>query len=624
MAKYIVKGRMLNLVADLSAMIYHVEIAGRVWTMSEKPYIEFANGDRIEFPQPSDECCRVLGTSEGIEGIYKEFGSHKITVRTRAAVDPITDEVSFKLQVEGDEKGEIAYISYPAPFDYGIAYGDRSDMTKNNLPVSYTVLPRMQGTLIPAGTQIKIADGRIFERDAYMPVFGQVREETGYLAIYDTPYDARYELRYQDGGEKTAVLWETSLGHMSYPRIMRYRFMKDCDYNDFAREYRAYVKQSGKLITLEEKFVRNPKAARLPGCPIIHAEIARHVSPDSDYYKPDDPEFNDHFVPFAVRGEQLKALHEKGLRKAYTHFDGWGKHGYDNLHPDPFPPNEAAGGTEGMRNLADTTNSLGYIFGIHDQYRDYYYDAPGFTFENAVMEADGSNPFCSIWYGGKHSLLCPSVAREYVRRNYAIFDEMGIDVQAAYLDVFSVVYLDECFNPAHPVTREQCAQYRRECLEILTDKGIIPSSEETIDCIVPSLVLCHHAPFYTSNPSKKDSVPVGMFIPFFSLVYHDCIIVPWVGRKNERGGWGIDKNTSGYAYAALCANPLYLSIEADAEEIAEAMEICEYAEKMTFQPMVKHEFLTVDQRIQRTTFADGSMVEVNFDTNEVVHISKNV
>ena len=619
MSKHIVKGKNITLIADLYAMTYCVEIAGKIWTMTEKPYIEFSTGEKIEFPKPAEECCRVLGVANGIEAIYKEFGNHKISVRTRTSVDSITDEISFVLQVEGDDRCEIKYISYPAPFDFGEAFGDRPNMTKKNLPMSYTVLPRMQGTLIPAGTRIEIKDGKIFERDGYMPVFGQVREDTGYLAIYDTPYDARYELRYQNGGEKTAVLWDTSLGFITYPRIMRYRFMKDCDYNDFAHEYRSYIKQRGKLVTLKEKFVRNPKAERLLGCPIIHTTLANHISQDSHFYNPDQPEKNDNYVSFAVRAEQLKALHEKGLRKAYTHFDGWGKHGYDNLHPDPFPPHEAAGGTEGMRQLADTTKSLGYIFGIHDQYRDFYYDAPSFAFENAVMEADGSHPFCSIWHGGKQTVLCSSVARDYVKRNYAIFEEMGIDVEAAYLDVFSCVGMDECFNPAHPATREQCAQYRRECLDILTDRGIIPSSEEAVDCIVPSLLLCHHAPFYTSNLSYgAQSEFVGIPIPFFNLVYHDCIIVPWTGRKNKKGGWGIAKDASGYAFAALYANPIYLSIDADKELIAEAMEICEYAEKMAFKQMIRHEFLSDDHRIQRTTFSDGSIVEVNFDTDEVV------
>ena len=618
MAAYLIQGRNLILTGDPSACTYSVAVAGKMWTMTERPYVRFTDGTVVPFPAPASEDPCKTGTTEGIAAVYTGFGEHRITVRTKAEIEVITDDVYFTVQVEGDEKCEIECVSFPAPFDFGAAYGDTPERTGANLPKSYTVLSRMQGTLVPAGTQIRIAaGGQVFERDGYMPIYGQVRENTGYLAIYDTPYDVKYELRYSDGGEKVAPLWITSLGHMAYPRKMLYRFMENCGYNDFAASYRAYVKQRGRLVTLREKIARNPKVEKLLGCPVIHSGIATHVSPDSNYYRPDDPNFNDNHTSFHTRAEQMKELRRKGVRKAYTHFDGWGNHGYDNLHPDPFPPHEAAGGVEGMRELADAVTGSGYIFGIHDQYRDYYYDAPSFSFDNAVMNADGSHPFCSVWYGGKHTWLCSSVARDYVRRNYAMFEELGIGVEAAYLDVFSVVFLDECFNPAHPATREQCAMYRRECLDYLTDRGIIPSSEEVLDCILPSQVLCHHAPFFTSNLGSSEAEPVGIPIPLLNLVYHDCVVIPWIGRKNSRGGWGIPGSDSAYAHAWLNGGPLYLSITADEAEIAEVTEVCENAEKLAMQAMVKHEFVSADGRVQRTTFADGTTVTVNFDTNEV-------
>ena len=60
-------------------------------------------------------------------------------------------------------------------------------------------------------------------------------------------------------------------------------------------------------------------------------------------------EKNDFYTPFSVRAEQMRELHRKGLKKGYTHFNGWDRHGYDNLHPDVIPPHKEAGGAEGMR-----------------------------------------------------------------------------------------------------------------------------------------------------------------------------------------------------------------------------------------------------------------------------------
>ena len=615
MSEYIIKSKNIRLIGDLEKCTYSVEIGSAVWHQTERPYVRFSDGACIPFPAPIAENTFNTGASEGISAVYSGFGDHKITIKTSAEIETHSNDIYFTLSVSGDDRCEIERVSFPAPFDFGKEYGDIPTAGKNNLPQSYTVLPRMQGTLIPAGTKISHDLGEIFERDAYMPIFGQVRGNSGYLAIYDTPFDARYELRYENG-EKVAPVWMPSLGRMAYNRTMLFRFMENCDYNDFAKSYRAYVKQKGRLVTLKEKIARNPNVEKLLGCPVIHESIAVHISPDSEYYTPDAPEKNDYHTSFSTRARQIRELKEKGVKKAYTHFDGWGKHGYDNLHPDPFPPHEAAGGAEGMRELAKATIESGFIFGIHDQYRDYYYDSPDFNIENSVTYADGSHPYCSIWYGGKHSFLCSALAPGYVRRNYARFEDLDIPVQAAYLDVFSVVRLDECFHPDHRVTREQCVAYRRECLDILTDKGIIPSSEETLDCILPSQVLCHHAPYFTSPLGSSTAEAVGIPIPLFNLVYHDCVVIPWIGRKGRRGGWGIPGNDTPFCHAILNGGPAYLSITAQKEEIDEINTVCKNAESLAKCEMTKHSFLSPDLRIQRTEFSNGTSVTVNFDTEE--------
>ena len=368
MAEYQIRGRRITLTGNPETQNYAVEIAGKKWTMSDRPYVLFENGKRIAFPAPQSESRIKTGTTEGIAAVYTGFGASSIIVRTKAEIEVLTDDVYFTVQVENDERCEIKFISFPAPFDYGAKYGDVPAEGNNNLPISYTILSRMQGALIPAGLRIELGSGLVFERDSYMPMFGQVRGDTGYLGIYDTPFDANFEMRYEDG-EKVATLWKPSLGHIAYPRRMLYRFMVNCDHNDFAASYRAYVKERGRLITLKQKIDKNHNIEKLIGCPVIHSDIATHISPNSYYYNAEDPSKNDFYTPFSVRAEQMRELHRKGLKKGYTHFDGWGRHGYDNLHPDVMPPHEAAGGAEGMRELAETTTALGYIFGIHDTAR---------------------------------------------------------------------------------------------------------------------------------------------------------------------------------------------------------------------------------------------------------------
>ena len=596
---FTIQGKSITIAADPAKAVFTFTLAsGAVWTMHGRPYVELTDGEVYYLDEAEMQCTeRKTGTWHGCGADYTL--SCGLILHTLVYIEETRDDIYIVSRLEGDSRGQVKFVSFPSAVDFnGTEAGH-----------GYTVLPRMQGTMIPAGSPIKIWDGTIYERDAYMPIFGQVRDNSGYLAIYDTPYDARYKLR----GENVEPLFCTSLGFMAYPRKMLYRFFENCDYNDFAHSYRNYLAERGEMYTLAEKCVKNPAVERLIGVPIIHEGIAAHISPESQYYNKDNPEANDYFTSFDTRAEQLRALRERGLKEAYIHLDGWGKHGYDNLHPDPFPPHEESGGTEGMKRLSDTARELGYIFGIHDQYRDYYYDAPTFDMNNAIENIDGSHPFCSVWYGGPHSWLCASLAPEYVRRNYDEFERLGITIEGSYLDVFSVVFLDECFNPEHPMTRKQCADARNECLNILTSRGIIPSSEETLGCMMKSQVLCHHAPYFTSDLGSSNAEAVGIPIPLYNLVYHDCVVIPWIGGKKTRGGWGIPGTDSPWIHAVLNGNPVYCPILADEALIADVQEACALAKKLAKLQMVKHEFLDETHRKQRTTWADGTVVEADFD-----------
>ena len=45
-----------------------------------------------------------------------------------------------------------------------------------------------------------------------------------------------------------------------------------------------------------------------------------------------------------------------------------------------------------MKDLADTLHEAGYLFGIHDQYRDYYRAAPSFDENYALQDAGRHDP----------------------------------------------------------------------------------------------------------------------------------------------------------------------------------------------------------------------------------------
>jgi hypothetical protein len=197
-----------------------------------------------------------------------------------------------------------------------------------------------------------------------------------------------------------------------------------------------------------------------------------------------------------------------------------------------------------------------------------------------------------------------------------MFKELGIQIEAAYLDVFAAAEPDECFNEAHPMTRRQCVAYRRECLDSLNARGIIPSSEEIVDAMLPSMALVHHSPFAEQViDGKKETY--GIAIPLVNLVYHDAVVTPWIEvEPGALGGWGMAHNDSPYLWALLCGGTIYLAPDADAETIERIKPVLEFHKKVALSEMLRHEFIDGDTRRHRAIYANGSVVEVNFDTQE--------
>jgi hypothetical protein len=322
-------------------------------------------------------------------------------------------------------------------------------------------------------------------------------------------------------------------------------------------------------------------------------------------------ERNHRLVTFEQIATSLRDLHDNGVTEAYVHLDGWGFYGYDNGHPDVVPPGPEQGGWEGMRHLADTCDELDYLLAVHDQYRDFYFSAVSYDEKLAVRNWDGSLTVHAEWSGGDQTFLSPRFAPDYVRRNHDAFAEHGIKVRGAYLDVFAVNPLEESFQLSHPITRTDCARYRRECFELLQARGYVVSSEEPTDYLVGTLHLVHHGPYPTLPKGYGPGEGTGIAVPLFNLVYHDSILLPW--HMTEDGGWGIPFGDAGWLHCVLNAGLPYVSPNADRNQINLVKKVCSVAKRLGTLEMTNHEFLDSSRRVQRTTYNDGTQVTVDFD-----------
>lgn len=554
----------------------------------------------------------ILSHFEGFELNGVDAG---IAFDTIVWIEEVSGDVFFEWVPLSTETVKVKSVYWPGYMEF--------DEKKDSW---YTLLNWQQGLLVPntwkTAVDKVVFDGFMGTAGAYMPWFGQVKDRAGYIAICEQPWNAAYYTEHPAEGPYThvGIRWEPSLGKMDYRRVMKYSFVKDCDYNDLCKIYRNYVIEKGRFKSLAEKAVKTPSIDQLIGSAFLHKGIKTQVMTNSDFYDAENPDKNNHLTPFSVRTEEIKKFYELGVEKLYLHLDGWAEPGYDNQHPDYLPACEKAGGWKAMKELSDTMHECGYLFGIHDQYRDYYYAAKTFDENFATRLADGTIPSHARWAGGPQTYLCATQAPFYVKRNFTEIMDNGIKLDCAYLDVFTCNEGDECSHPWHKMTRRECYEYRNTCFEYLLSKGILPSSEEVNDWAIPSLVFCHYAP-YDFMLDRPGSPKKGIPVPLFNLVYHDCLIEPWMMDKVSEeedymlyavlnGGApylvrdGAYQNTDG-----SFAGGVEISIE---DQIKRCKVVSDLHEKVAKCEMVRHEMVGGNPEVQRTTFADGTVVTVDF------------
>ncbi len=564
---------------------------------------------------------KIVARLSGFTAFGKRYGFTLIlTAQITGA-----NTVDFSLQTENEQEGEICAVYFPAPFS-----------SAKRGRVSYHVDSMRQGFLLPDGYRKNFLSTfayanyprKINTGDCYLPLWGRVCDRHTFSAIVRTPDDAcMFSSFGRRGAFVQSVHWLSSLGTMAYERSLRFTFHEDGDYNTVALDYRAYLDRTAPPLTMRQKIEKNPNIEKLVGSPVLHHKIYSKINQQSKFYDPHG--VNEIlYATFDDRARQLEKIKSLGLEKLYIHTDGWGRNGYDNDHPYILPPCEAAGGWDGLRRLAQTCQRLGYVFALHDQYRDFYESSPVFDRSLAVMNRDGSHPYCSIWDGGAHTFLCTRFAQEFIRRTYDELAKQKIPVQAVYLDVFSILNGDECFHPAHRLTRGESMDERGKCFDLLDQRGLILSSEEPAARLLDHLALVHHGPFAVRP--QEGGKAVGIPVPLTSLVFHDCILIPWTTGS----GWGIPTGDNGDLYCALCAGmPYFFPFGTDTKkigrdrrptdgalledqelrrEIARVTPLMELQARLFDQKMLRHEFLG-NLRRQRAIYEDGTAITIDLD-----------
>jgi Family of unknown function (DUF5696) len=314
---------------------------------------------------------------------------------------------------------------------------------------------------------------------------------------------------------------------------------------------------------------------------------------------------------------QVRQLKAKGVDRALILISGWPRLGYDRQHPDPLPPPEKAGGWEGMKKLVDTCRELNYPVIFHDQYRDYYLDAPSYDTQFAVHEEDaslppkqfpgsrfgdskqGNIPMMRHWDGGKQAYLNARFQLGHLLKNYQLFFDRGIKTQGIYIDVIGYVPPDEDFNPEHPTTHTDAMRWQIAMLNWSRQNLGIVATESGADWVMP----------YVDTVNSSGGGSKAILLPLYNLVYHDAVIVSFSAR---------DEKTllQGLLFGGVPELP---SSQANVSEKMMSLmsQMTALHKRVGLLELMKHEFLDPNYRKERTTFADGTTVIVDWDAMSV-------
>ena len=502
--------------------------------------------------------------------------------------------------------------------------------------VDYTLLSNGRGTLLPrnwpkeyypirsitpegriASTDHSVLQSHVIESWS-MSWWGFQKGKAAMMIIVETPDDASYQFKHPPGGPTViGPRWRAQLGRFGYSRTARMAFLADGNYVGLAKRYRRYVMESGSFVSLKEKIARTPLVADLLGTPQSRLSILRNLSPDSDRYNTKEPSQNYNLTTFEERVAQLKQLKAKGIERTLVFVSGWPHIGYDRQHPDPLPPPEKAGGWEGMKKLVDTCRELGYPVIFHDQYRDYYLDAPSYDPQFAVHEEDpsvppkqfpgsrfgdfkqGNIPMMRHWDGGKQAYLNARFQLGHLLKNYQLLAEHGIKTQGIYIDVIGYVPPDEDFNPEHPTTHTDAMRAQIAMLNWSRHNLGITATESGADWTLP----------YVDVVNQSGGGSKAILIPLYNLVYHDAVIVSFSSRDEKT-------LVQGLLFGGVPELPINVSAVSE-KSMSLMRQMAALHKRVGLLEMTNHEFLDANYKKERTTFADGTTVTVDWNTNSV-------
>lgn len=492
------------------------------------------------------------------------------------------------------------------------------------------------GVSVDAGEERELLPGRLELCAAHgstMSFYGILRGKCGLLCAVETPWDAAFLIGRENGLLRTKTVWKPQKGAWGYPRVMRFQPVAG-GITEICKAYRELAKARGLLVTLAEKALKNPNVSRFGGCANIwlwNDDAMEKLYDEGCLYSIPTSEMVD------LRISRAKEMHDTGMTKVlWSLFD-------ENTE----------------KRECDAVKELGYIPTYYDIYTDvipseYAHLIPecrrrrcemrlGCYPDGVVRDEEGNAADawalkCTDGVFRAQKRICEAAAIECMER-YAGTHSPSLGLEGRFLDV---TYMDacECYDPKHPTTRRESVILKAEMNRRLQDMGLIRGTEvgteDAAACVEynegmmsPVLYRAYDAGRRMTQLYEGENVPESIpglmlnpeyRVPLWQLVFHDCMTSYWY--------WGDSHNSCPELmplrdlFCLLYGEPPLFSFTVSGWEqlrhkiTASYQKTVPFAEKTAGKEMLSFGYVNGDPFVQRTVFAGGSTVTVNFRTGE--------
>ncbi|WP_291123482.1 glycoside hydrolase, partial [Flavobacterium sp. UBA6046] len=609
-----------------------VQAFSKVWTISDDNLtVKF--DDQTALLSVTDKRCNKVWNQAPLKELFvvkKTFQKGNVlTVSLKGkfpfqVIYSLTPKATLEVRVIADKKTVIENTEFPSAFitpdkNYYLLQTDSEGLL---LPVDDSEYPI--GTDRPyfcgGGTAM-----------AWMGIVDK-QFETGYMAILETPYDAILNTQKVDNLITFSTVWMPSMGKFGYDRKVSYHFFNKGGYVAQAKKYREYIWKKNQVITLKENQKKTPALEKMIGAVHLYVwDNAREVS-------------------FA---QELK---KSGIDKALILWDPnhvpYPEIGYDNRIKElGYVPGAYELFTD--LKLRDTVMSKKDLSGPMRLSRISY---PGMFNELVTRDKDGktySNNF------GHTS--CPLAIRPEIEKR--VTRELNeFPHEAYFLDVYQANGIFECYSEKHPLTREQFVNEVKKNYNLIADKyHQFMGGEWGADFLGSSSVFVHgmmtlQRTWWGSGIEKKGTIyytgdwksnprPTQMIgtrvandkylqysineytrVPLYELVYHDAVVTSWRWEDGNHHTpeiwWKKDLFNMLYGSAPLWNLDRNRWEEYKNTFIDSYKNVCPWLQKIGYDELVSHRFVTSDHKVQESIFSSGNKILVNFGDEDFVFEGK--